>query len=165
MHHHNASHTDWWAPARPEKAKSTPLERLEGGNLLYSYLRIMKWPTDLETVFFPFKPCKKHGCPAEFALNHTLVYRERYMPWLVTPSVKKVNQNGLVYHRGFSPSNSDTENAPHAIVWLRPALRVNVDEVFYARTLIRELEHAVSSSMHNSGGRVGKFDAVVSGQE
>jgi hypothetical protein len=163
MQHHNSTHTSWWAQPSTPNRKSTPLEGLEGGNLLFSYLRIMKWPTDLDTVFFPFKPCKRNGCPAEFALNHTLLFRERYQPWLVTPSVKKVNQNGAFYHRGFSPSHADDENAPHAIVWLRPALRVHVDEVFYARTLIRELEHAVASSMHRSGGRVGKFNAVISG--
>ncbi|KAL3917033.1 MAG: hypothetical protein SGILL_004901 [Bacillariaceae sp.] len=157
--------TSWWAPpkAHPTK-KSTPLEKLEAGNLLYSYLRIMKWPSDLKSVMFPFKPCKKHGCPGEFALNHTLIYREHYKPWLVTRSVQKVNTNGLVYHHGFSPSLTDDEHAPHAIVWLRPALRVHVDEVFYARTLIRELENAVAASMKNSHGRVGKFNVIISGE-
>jgi hypothetical protein len=156
-------HTLWWAPALPLRKGTTPLEELDGGNLLFSYLRIMNWPEDLSLTFFPFKLCKKTGCPAFVALNHTLTFREIYQPWLVTPSMKTVNSNGFIYHHGFSPS-LDGEHAPHAIVWLQPALVESVDEVFYARTVIRELERAVSMSMMESKGRVGKFNAVVSGR-
>jgi hypothetical protein len=156
-------HTKWWAPGSPFVKGSTPLEQLDGGNLLFSYLRIMSWPEDLSLTHFPYKLCKKHGCPASFALNHTLTFRENYQPWLVTPSMKTVNSKGLVYHQGFSPS-LDGEHAPHAIVFLRPALVQSVDDVFYARTVIRELELAVTMSMEESKGRVGKFNVVVSGR-
>jgi hypothetical protein len=155
--------TFWWAPALTPTKWTTPLEQLDGGNLLFSYLRIMNWPEDLSVTHFPFKLCEKQGCPAYFALNHTLTFREIYQPWLVTPSMKTVNSNGLVYHQGFSPS-LDGDQAPHAIVWLRPALVNSVDDNFYARTVIRELERAVTLSMEKSNGRVGKFNVVVSGR-
>ncbi|KAG7348080.1 CRAL/TRIO domain containing protein [Nitzschia inconspicua] len=157
--------TQWWAPASPSTSKTTtPLKQLDGGNLLFSYLRIMNWPQDLRKVYFPFKACKKQGCPAPFALNHTLNFREIYQPWLVTPTMKAVNAKGLVYHQGFSPS-LDGEHAPHGIVWLRPGLVARLDEVFYARTLVRELERSVALSMEQSRGRVGKFNVVVSGKD
>jgi CRAL/TRIO domain len=157
----NQQHTCWWAPVLPFTKAMTSLEKLDGGNLLYSYLRIMNWPDDLSVTHFPFKLCKKHACPAFFALNHTLTFREIYQPWLVTPSMETVNSKGLVYHQGFSPS-LDGEHAPHAIVWLQPALAVSVDEMYYARTVIRELERAIAKSMEESKGRVGKFNVVVS---
>jgi CRAL/TRIO domain len=156
--------TQWWAPALPSTSKATPLETFDGGNLLFSYLRIMNWPQDMDVVHFPFKTCNKQGCPATFALNHTLNFREIYQPWLVTPSMKTVNSRGLIYHHGFSPS-LDGEQAPHGIVFLRPGLVVQVDEAFYARTLVRELERTVTLSMEQSKGRVGKFNVVVSGKD
>ena len=51
----------WFAPGNPDGLSE--LEQLDGGLLFYSYLRIMKWPTDLFSNF-PFKLCAK-GCASE----------------------------------------------------------------------------------------------------
>lgn len=101
----------WFAPALSGAA--TSLEKLQGGLLYYSYLRIMKWPDNMVSTF-PFKLCAK-GCDAEFALGHTLHFRETYKPWLVSPTTIKENQNGYVYHHGFSPP-LEGENGSHALV-------------------------------------------------
>jgi hypothetical protein len=159
--------TRWYTPASTSTASTTAslssLEQLHGGNLFYSYLRIMKWPSDLR-AHFPFKLCKKDGCDADVAIQHTLTFREVYRPYLVTPKMRQVNARGLIYQRGLSPPYVDTERGSHGIVWLRPAVRVHVDEVTYTRTIVRELERAVAVSMDHSKGRVGKFNAVIDGQ-
>jgi hypothetical protein len=142
---------------------TTTLQEVDGGNLLYSYLRIMKWPSNLFTTF-PFKLCKK-GCAANVALHHTLEFREKYKPWLVTPSVMRANKQGAVYHRGFSPDYAHGEMSGHAIVWLRMALRTVVDEGFLIRTMVQALEHAVGASMKRSDGTVGKFNIVIDGTD
>eukprot|EP00539_Tryblionella_compressa_P004867 CAMPEP_0178769234 /NCGR_PEP_ID=MMETSP0744-20121128/20707_1 /TAXON_ID=913974 /ORGANISM="Nitzschia punctata, Strain CCMP561" /LENGTH=465 /DNA_ID=CAMNT_0020425445 /DNA_START=49 /DNA_END=1446 /DNA_ORIENTATION=- len=183
---HNTHNRQWWAPAKTKhthkkkKETTTPLERHDGGNLLYSYLRIMKWPSNL-MAHFPFKLCKKKkggGCKSTVAIEHTLQFREVYQPWIVTPEMKRINANGAVYQHGFSPSlvddddddgdnddNNNNKNASHAIVWLRPALRASGDEIMYIRTVVRELERAVALSMERSEGRVGKFNVVVDGND
>ena len=179
----SSTSTLWYAPAIATSTTTTgktktPLEEVNGGILYYSYLRIMKWPYDLFAVYFPFKLCKKHGCDATTAIQHTLQFREIYKPYLVTPKMKQVNAKGLMYQHGLSPPSasstssastssgqSESENGSHGIVWLTPAVRVNVDEVAYTRTVVRELERAVAVSMDNSHGRVGKFNAVVDGRD
>lgn len=166
---------DWYARKKKNRGSSAnaPLDQIDGGNLLSSYLRIMKWPEDLEDTDFPFRLCKAKkkdegkGCDASVAIRHTLEFRERYMPWLVTPGIKKANSKGLVYHRGFSPPYSEDENGGHAIVWLRLALKVKTvdenDRIFFVRSMIREFDRAVAASLQQSNGRVGKFSAVVDG--
>jgi len=52
----------WFAPSN--SGGGSELERIDGGILFYSYLRIMTWPSDLVATF-PFKLCTK-GCPSEF---------------------------------------------------------------------------------------------------
>lgn len=137
----------WCATANP--AGASELERLDGGSLFYSYLRIMKWPTTLMSTF-PFKLCAK-GCKSEvgkymmessakmricqyrfhhrqghlcseysrqfscLALEHTLTFRENFMPWAVSPSTIKENSSGVIFHHGFSPGFDQTSGG-HSLV-------------------------------------------------
>ena len=166
---------DWYARKKTNRVPSAPLDKIDGGNLLSSYLRIMKWPEDLGDIDFPFKLCKaknknegKH-CDSSDAIRHTLEFRERYMPWLVTPGIMRANSDGLVYVRGFSPPYSENENGRHAIVWLRLARKVKTDNyndrVFFVRSMIREFDRAVAISLQRSNGRVGKFNALIDGKD
>lgn len=135
----------------------------------------MKWPDNLSETDFPFKLCKEKKklegtrCDTSDAIQHSLKFRERFKPWLVTPRIKKVNMNGLVYTRGFSPPHSDHEQGGHAIVWIRPALKVKTndenDRIFYVRSMIREFDRAVAASLKRSSGRLGKFNAIVDGED
>jgi len=169
---------DWYALKTKRKKRgsaSAPLDQIDGGNLFSSYLRIMKWPTDLSDTDFPFKLCRKKkkvesgSCDASVAILHTLEYRERYKPWMITPSIKKANNKGFVYQRGFSPPYSgEDENGSHAIVVLRLSRRVTPDDkngVFFIRAMIKEFDQAVAASLQRSNGRVGKFNAVVDGKD
>lgn len=166
---------DWYARKKADRGPSAPLEKIDGGNLFSSYLRIMKWPENLGEIHFPFKLCKAKkniegkGCDSSVAIQHTLEFRERYKPWLVTPGIKRVNDNGLVYIRGFSPPYSENEDGGHAIVWLRLALKVKTDDendrIFFVRSMILEFDRAVAASLQRSNGRVGKFNAVVDGKD
>lgn len=173
-----ASKVPWGGPTYPASALSewfafpkeqprrygssnTPLQEVHGGNLVYSYLRIMKWPSNLFT-HFPFKLCK-NGCHSKVAIGHTLEFREKYKPWLVTPSVIQVNKDGAMYHRGFSQDYVEGERGGHGIVWLRPALRNKVDDRFHIRMMVQTLDRAVAASMKRSNGRVGKFNIVIDG--
>jgi len=149
----------WFAPRKTSGA--TELERLNGGLLLYSYLRIMKWPGNLHS-HFPFKLCAK-GCNSEVALAHSLEFREKFKPWAVTPSTMKENSNGSIFHHGFSPAFNEGENGQHSLVWIRPGRRVKVDDIFTTRAYVNALEQAVTASLVNSGGRVGKFNVVLDG--
>eukprot|EP00536_Pseudo-nitzschia_multiseries_P001377 jgi/Psemu1/181052/e_gw1.18.275.1 len=164
---------DWYAHKTKHRGLSSPLDQFDGGNLFLSYLRIMKWPEDLGRTEFPFKLCKAKkknegtDCEASVAIRHSLEFRERYMPWLVTPGIKRANSRGLVYHRGFSPPHPEDENSGHAIVWLRLALKNKTENeserVYFVRSMIREFDRAVAASLQRSNGRLGKFNAVVDG--
>jgi hypothetical protein len=163
-----ASRVSWGGPGGPAwfqlpvDSPETDLEALEGGSLMYSYLRIMLWPNHLYS-HFPFKLCAK-GCNAEVALSHSLEYREKYQPWIVSGTiVRKENRKGCIYHRGFSPPLTDGSMAQHAIVWIRPGLRTKIDDVAYTRMYLNILDRAVAASTERSKGRVGKFNVVVDG--
>ena len=166
---------DWYDLKKTHRGPSTPLDHIDGGNLFSSYLRIMKWPVSLAETIFPFKLCKEKKknegkvCDTSVAIQHTLEFRERYKPWLVTPSIKKANTNGLVFIHGFSPPYAENEGGGHAVVWLRLALKVQTsdenDRIFFVRSMIREFDRAVAASLLRSGGRVGKFNAVVDGKD
>ncbi|OEU17180.1 hypothetical protein FRACYDRAFT_237594 [Fragilariopsis cylindrus CCMP1102] len=174
-----SSYYEWYAHKMTKKERGTssisaPLDQIDGGNLFSSYLRIMKWPKDLDDVNFPFKLCRAKkkieggGCDASAAILHTLEFRERYKPWLVTPSIKKANSEGLIYQRGFSPPYSGDENGSHAIVVIRLSRRVPADDkdgIYFTRAMIREFDRAVAASLQRSNGRVGKFNAVVDGKD
>ncbi len=102
----------WFALKNPHGAAA--LENIDGGLLFYSYLRIMKWPKQL-FAHFPFKLCAK-GCDAEMALDHTLEFREKFQPWVVSPSTIQENSNGCVFHHGFSPPYHENERGAHSLV-------------------------------------------------
>ena len=165
---------DWYAEKKVVRGPSAPLDEVDGGNLFSSYLSIMKWPENLRETDFPFKLCKEKmksegkACSTNVAVQHTLEFRERYRPWLVTHGIKRANTNGLVYTRGFSPPYSENEDAGHAIVWLRLSQKLNTDDehdhIFFVRSMIREFENAVAFSLQRSNGRLGKFNAVVDGE-
>lgn len=165
---------DWYARKKTNRGIKAPLDQIDGGNLFSSYLRIMRWPTTFDHVDFPFKLCKEKkkidgkGCDTSNAIQHTLEFRERFKPWLITPSIKRQNSHGLVYARGFSPSYSENEVGGHTIVWLRLAKKVKPidenDRIFFVRSMIREFDVAVAASLLRSNGRVGKFNAVVDGE-
>jgi len=167
-----------------------------GRNLLYGYLRLMKWPADLRTGI-----CRNHlqqqlrlsrddggTCDANNAIYHSLTFRESYKPWIVTKSMMVSNSHGAMYHHGFSPSLRDIMNfhryegvrdgsqhlqrseidnggiswstLGHSLVWIRPALRIHVDDKSTVRAAINILDRAVAASLQRSGGRVGKFNVV-----
>lgn len=125
-----ASKVNWGGPAGPAwfaPSKLTgvaELEQLDGGNLFYSYLRIMNWPSQF-TSNFPFKLCAK-GCHSEDALQHTLEFREKFKPWVVSPSAIKENSHGCIFHHGFSPPYSADENGSHSLVSFPTALSVSI---------------------------------------
>ena len=166
---------EWYARKKTDRSLNAPLDKIDGGNLFSSYLRIMKWPENLDETEFPFKLCKTKkkvegkGCDTSVAMQHSLEFRERYRPWLVTPGIERANTNGLVYVRGFSPPYSKNEGGGHAIVWLHLALKVKTDDendrIFFVRSMIREFDRAVAVSLQRSNGRVGKFNAVVDGKD
>ena len=151
---------DWFALPSTKSNPPTDLNSLTGGRLYYSYLRIMKWPTDLKATF-PFKLCGK-GCNSEEAVRHTLEFREKYKPWLITATVKKENSKGSIFVHGFSHPNEEGEGA-HSLVWVRPGQRTKVDDMANTRAYINTIEMAVTKSMKNSNGRIGKFNAIIDG--
>lgn len=152
---------DWYGPKQKATSDSTDLEELDGGSLFYSYLKIMKWPHSL-TSHFPFKLCSK-GCDSTVAVAHTLEFREKYQPWMYSPSVKQENEKGYSFFHGFSASREEIENASHAVVWIRPGLRTKVDDTAQTRVYLNSLERAVAASLIRSNGRVGKFNVVLDG--
>mmetsp|Transcript_2841 Transcript_2841/g.6690 ORF Transcript_2841/g.6690 Transcript_2841/m.6690 type:complete len:465 (+) Transcript_2841:80-1474(+) len=151
----------WYVSQPKSGGDATDLEKLRGGNLFFSYLRIMKWPKTL-SAHFPFKLCAK-GCDSEVALGHTLEWREKYKPWMYSPAVVKENEKGFVFFHGFSDSKEEGENSSHAIVWIRGGLRNKIDDTAQTRAYVNTLERAVAASYARSNGRVGKFNVVLDG--
>ena len=129
-----------------------------GSHLVHAYLKIMKWPQDLQSNF-PFKLCLQK-CRAEFAIAHTLEWREKYKPWCMSPLGIQQNSNGFVYTRGYSPTLSG-DNKGHTLVWLRISIHRGVDLVQWARSILNSLERAVADSLKRSKGKVGRFNCVV----
>ena len=115
---------------------------------------------DLKTNF-PFKLCSK-GCDASFAIAHSLEWREKYKPWLMSPSAIKENADGVVYMRGHSLSLKG-DNTGNAIVWVRAGAKQNgvTDAVFYFRAILNALDMAVADTLHRSHQKIGKFNVVV----
>ncbi|CAJ1944555.1 unnamed protein product [Cylindrotheca closterium] len=151
----------WYMSQPKSTGDSTDLEKLRGGNLFFSYLRIMKWPKTLSAQF-PFKLCPK-GCDSEVALGHTLEWREKFKPWMYSPAVLKENEKGFVFFHGFSDPKEEGENSSHAIVWIRGGLRNKVADTAQTRAYVNTLERAVAASYARSNGRVGKFNVVLDG--
>lgn len=100
--------------AEEKSSGKAELERIDGGLLYYSYLRIMKWPENLFS-HFPFKLCG-NGCNSEVALNHSLEFREKFKPWLVSPSTIQENSVGCIFHHAFSPPYNEDESGSHSLV-------------------------------------------------
>lgn len=111
---------------------------------------------------FPFKLCKK-GCDTDFAIHHTLEWREKYKPWLMTPSALKENEKGWIYYRGFSPNPfvDDDKEAGHGMIWYRPGLKKIGDAEAYSRTIINAFDTAIADSLIRSNNRVGKVNILL----
>mmetsp|Transcript_11474 Transcript_11474/g.10991 ORF Transcript_11474/g.10991 Transcript_11474/m.10991 type:complete len:245 (-) Transcript_11474:143-877(-) len=111
---------------------------------------------------FPFKLCKA-GCDADFAIAHTLEWREKYKPWLMTPSALIENEKGWIYHRGYAknPYVKDNREAGSTMVWFRPGLQKINDSEAYTRTLINTFDKAIADAFTRSNERIGKINVVL----
>lgn len=172
-HDHSHEHGDGGAKARHKKQGRQQihyLDRIEGGHLLWRYYRIIKShmknpPYDLSTVYFPFRLCKKGGCPAHVALKHSLEWRERYQPWRVTPSTIAENSDGFVYTRGFSKASpANPHYGRHAVLFARPGGHKAVDPLAYFRAIFHSVDKAVAEALHHSHGKVGKVNVIIDGE-
>mmetsp|Transcript_3221 Transcript_3221/g.4883 ORF Transcript_3221/g.4883 Transcript_3221/m.4883 type:complete len:435 (+) Transcript_3221:96-1400(+) len=134
----------------------------QGKQTLVAYLRIMKWSKG-ETKF-PFSLCKD-GCGKEFAIAHTLEFREKYKPWCISPALKKENRKGFVYARGYSTTLNDKSKnmGGHALVWLHGGIHSAEDPIQWIRAFINALDRAVGDNLYRTGGKVGKFNTVIDG--
>lgn len=152
----------FWNPTGNRTFGSNGLESLDGGLTLYSYYQIMKAfmknTDDLSQVAFPFSLCKQHTCSAEKSIEHTLEWREKYKPWLVTPSTVEENSEGWIYVRGLAKG---TDYGQHAMVWSRPGIHETKDDLAYIRAVMNTLDRAVSESLFHSHGRVGRFNVLI----
>jgi hypothetical protein len=63
-------------------------------------------------------------------------------------------------HGNDEQDNERIRKFGNAIVWIRPAVSVHVDDISTIRTAINVLDRAVAASLQRSGGLVGKFNAV-----
>lgn len=143
----------WWNKNRKGKKGIDG----DGVKLMLSYLKIMKFPKDKVTKF-PFDLCQK-GCSTDFALLHTLEWREKFKPWQMTPTAIKENKDGWTYVHGSSPGVGD-EPGPTVIYW-RPGLHVVKNEEGYLRALINGLELAVADSLRRSDNKTGKYNVLI----
>lgn len=158
--------TNWWYPSLSvdDGHGSDNMNKLNGGQLLYSYLFIMRWNPQ---PHFPFRLCggDKGGCPPERALLHTLEWREKYRPWLVPPSVMAENEKGYVYHRGFSPVTYDNDandvsfQGRHGTVWVRVG-HVVKDNLAFFRGILNAADRAIGQSLIVNKGDAGKFNVI-----
>lgn len=152
--HNPAPEVHWW-PQQYSKDPTAPSSN-EAGQLIYSYLFIMKWNPRPQ---FPFRLCGEHGCPPERAISHSLEWREKFKPWLAPPSLLEENANGYVYHRGLSPA--DHKGGKHAMVWLRLNHYVKSDLAFF-RGILHSADRAIAESLVHSKGETGKVNFVIS---
>ena len=90
----------------------------------------------------------------EIAVMHTVEFREKYKPWLITPSVIEEVTDRWVFHHGFSKEGS-------SIVWYRPGLHAADRPENYIRAIVATLEFAVTASLMNSDGKNGRYNVVV----
>lgn len=122
--------------------------------IFYSYLKITNWPQDLITTF-PFnQPCSK-GCPVDFAIYHTLKYRETFKPWLISQNMIEEGRDGWSYTRGLT-----LEGDP--IVWYKMGKHTVVDNDSYIRVLLHSFERAIAKGLKSSSGEnSGKYTVFI----
>lgn len=150
----------WWEEGKIVNGRDT-----NGGmRLLNCFLKIMKWPQDLKTNF-PFNYCSD-GCTADFALAHTLEFREKFRPWLITPSVQKENSNGWMYIHGYSPTryHEDAERGGYSIIWFRPGLHKIDNAEAFIRTIIHTIDKCLADVLSRTDSQVGKCNVVLDAQ-
>ena len=141
VHWGGSKNTQWW--------------NNDGYGVLYAYLKIMAWPQDLMTIF-PFKPCKHSQCPAEFAIYHTLLFREAYQPWLVTPSMIKENKLGYIYIHGYNPKDKSS------FVWYTPGLQKPDHHESYIRCIVHTFESAIHQGLtYDNTIHGGKYHVIL----
>ena len=121
--------------------------------LFAAYLIIMKFPPDLRTDY-PFVPCGDETCSTDFGIRHTLEYRLKYKPWLVTPSLIEESRSGAIYVHGVSHSGA-------SIIWYKPGLHKIKSNLSYNRLILYTLEKAITDSLKATDGKVGKYFAFL----
>lgn len=110
----------------------------------------------------------KEGCSTDFALAHTLEFREKFKPGSITPAAMKENTNGWFYVRGYSPTkyHSDNEKGGSSILWYKPGIYTVTNETFeaVARIMVNALETCVADALRRSNGKVGKCNVLLDGK-
>lgn len=104
------------------------------------------------------------GCPTDFALAHTLEFREKYKPWAMTPSAYETSKVGWVYVRGYSPSKFTTsEKGGSSVLWYRPGLEKIPDTKYepFTRVLIQGIDTCIADALQRSDGKVGKCNILL----
>jgi len=145
----NNHNGQWWTTSPSSN------DNIKGYSLLYSYLKIMEWPQDLITNF-PFKPCKRdNNCPASHAIYHTLLFREAYQPWLVTPSMTQENKLGFIYNHGYNPQDKAI------FVWYTPGLQKPNHHESYIRCIVHAFETAIYQGLTKFDGAHGKYHVIL----
>lgn len=143
---------DWWDYDKTKKGGKG-----DGIYLLLTYLKIMKFPEDFRTVF-PFELCTRR-CHSTFAVTHTLEYREKYKPWLLSESVLHENRKGFIYSRGYEP-RPPGQPSP-SLVFLRPGIHVVESREAYIRALVNVLDYAVADTLSRSSGTYGEYTIIL----
>lgn len=114
---------------------------------------------------YPFSHLCTSGCPTDFALAHTIEFREKYQPWSITPSAVEENSKGWVYVRGYSPTryHPDNEVGGSALMWYRPGLHKMSNDRYeaYARVLVHGIDTCIADAMKRSNGKIGKCNIVL----
>jgi len=151
--------TSWWFPVVDDWGAQ---KEIKGSRLLTSYLKIMKWPENLRTKF-PFTSLCSDECPTDFAIAHTLEFRQKYKPNTITKAAYDENQKGWIYVRGYSPTryHDDAYVGGSSVLWYRPGLYKINDPEPYFRALLQAIDTCVADALKRSDGRVGKCNVVL----
>jgi len=119
---------------------------------------------DLTTLFPSNGLCTK-GCPADFALTHTLEFREKFRPWMITPSSYRQNENGLIYVHGYSCTqyHDNASKAGFSLVWYTPSKHRNDTKDYegYIRAVVNAIDTCVADALSRSDGKIGRCNMVL----
>jgi hypothetical protein len=113
---------------------------------------------------FPGGVCTD-GCPTDFALAHTLEFREKFKPWAMTPSAMDENKKGWFYVRGYSPTryHASNEQGGSSVLWYRPEFQIKNSKTIeqQARVLVHGIDTCVGDALYRSNGKIGKCNIVL----
>lgn len=122
---------------------------------------------DLITTFPSNNVLCQKGCPADFALAHTLEFRIKFKPWLITPSTYRENEAGLMYVHGHSPTryHEDASKGGFSLAWYTPGNRrkSTSDDAYedYIRVVVNAIETCTVDALSRSDGKIGKCNMVL----